>query len=144
MAHVLDTPHVFIEDSRGWCRCGRMEESTLHRRLTDVMEFDCPIQVHEGGTVTAAPAGIHAPNLMDDELDDGRWEFFSIGYTGQHGYNGPVMHNSEYIGGRLETDILTEPGVYVAVVAYWSPDGEAPEGEPDTIEGWAVVKLREE
>jgi hypothetical protein len=73
------------------------------------------------------------------------------------------MHDSEYIGGKLERDILETPGVYVAVVASWSPDdGDSHQfgggdtcincgcgigddeptfcGEQETVtEGWAIV-----
>ena len=34
MAHILDKPHTFIEDTEsrvpGWCQCGRIKASTLH------------------------------------------------------------------------------------------------------------------
>ena len=107
--------------------------------LNALMEFDHPIQVHADGSVTDGLDGIYAPSLMDRELDNPRWTFFSNGYTGQYGYHGPIMHNSEFIGGRLADDILAEPGIYCAVVADWSPeDGDE---DSDTVEGWAVVRL---
>lgn len=108
--------------------------------LDKTMEFDHVIRVHDDGTVTDEP-GIYAPTLEDDVLDSDRWEFFSAGYSGQHGYSGPIMHDSEYIGGRLERDILWTPGVYVAVVACWSP--ESYDDGQTTMEGWAVVTLKD-
>lgn len=95
--------------------------------LNAVMEFDHVIEVHADGTVSDAPAGIYAPEGVYDYLDDNAgssdaldalgdgWELFTRGYSGQYGYNGPVMHESEYIGGRLARDILSEPGYYVAL-----------------------------
>lgn len=112
---------------------------TRERTLSDTMEFDHPVQVHDDGTVTDAPAGIYAPDLYDGELSGAGWDFFSHGYTGQYGYAGPIMHNSEFIGGRLERDILATPGVYCAVVAYWSP--EPIDSYLDNVDGhWYVVR----
>lgn len=109
--------------------------------LTDIMEFDHVVQVHEDGSVTDGPANVFAPDLYDDQLSDAWWEFFTYGYTGQHGYRGPIMHNSEFIGGRLERDILATPGIYAAIAAYWSPEPGEDENESH-IEGWAVVRYR--
>lgn len=103
--------------------------------LDEIMEFDHVIRVNADGSVTDEPS-LYAPSLYDEELDSDKWEFFTTGYSGQHGYSGPIMHNSEYIGGALERDILATPGVYVAIVANWSPGAD----EEDTIEGWAIVK----
>jgi hypothetical protein len=98
--------------------------------LNEVMEFDHVIQVHEDGSITDAPSGIWAPSLYDDVLDDSRWTLMG-GYSGQSGYPGPIMHNSEYIGGQMEKDIRETPGFYVALVNY-SLDS-------DDCEGWAVA-----
>lgn len=100
--------------------------------LSDVMEFDHVIQVHEDGSVTDGVPDVWAPSLYDDEVDDARWTLMR-GYTGQYGYSGPIMHSSEYIGGLMADDILSTPGYYVALVNYNSDDDE---GEP---EGWAVA-----
>lgn len=113
------------------------------KTLSEWMEFDHPIRVLPDGTVTDDDMdNIHAPELMDEVIYSDEWEFFSTGYTGQHGYKGPILHNSEQIGGGLERDILASPGVYVAVVAAWTPEGNEEEGS--TLEGWAVLKLIEE
>lgn len=113
--------------------------------LTDQMEFDHPVAVQADGTVTDAPEGIYAPEVEDGELvsyvED--WTLLS-GYTGQQSYNGPVMHNSEYIGGRLERDILAEPGIYVAVVNAITWDCDDPEctctDGPPEVEGWCIAR----
>jgi hypothetical protein len=117
----------------------------MTEELKDRMEFDHVIEVHRDGTVTDAE-GQFAPDLMDDQIQSPEWTFFSAGYTGQYSYNGPIMHDSEYIGGRLEADILANPGYYAAVVSHYSecPDCEGIEDEDyicdnDHDEGWAVV-----
>lgn len=122
--------------------------------LNDRMEIGHVIEVHRDGTVTDA-TGVAAPTLLDDELDSQLWTFFSAGYSGQHGYNGPIMHDSEYIGGALERDILAHPGYYAAVESGYSHSADC--GTPDLdhvpnekcgypeadfyeyAEGWAVV-----
>lgn len=111
--------------------------------LTDIMEFDHVIRVHEDGTITDE-RGVFAPSLYDGELDSDRWELLN-GYSGQDRYSGPIMHPSEYIGGGMERDIRSTPGVYVSLVAY-SYDGEDDrlEEEGPDVDGWAVAKLKEE
>jgi hypothetical protein len=52
------------------------------------------------------------------------------------------MHNSEFIGGGLERDLLSEPGVYVTVVAGWTPGEEDDPEEGTILEGWAILKLK--
>lgn len=105
--------------------------------LNDAMEFDHVIRVHEDGSITDEP-GVYAPNLWEGELDDDRWTLLN-GYSGQYRYAGPVMHDSEFIGGQMERDILSEPGVYVALVCYWDPDT----GDDVDVEGWGVARLDE-
>lgn len=124
------------------------------RTLNDIMQFDHVIQVHEDGSITEPP-DIWAPELHADLDADGqetgdytlegmfhadgtrdRWELLN-GYSGQWNYPGPFMHSSEFIGGRMEDDIRSEPGVYVALVVYYL----APNGYPDTEpESWAVAR----
>ena len=116
----------------------------MDKSLSDWMDFDHPIRIGEDGSITdEGMDGIYAPTLMDEEIDSDEWDFFSTGYTGQHGYRGPIMHNSEQFGGRLERDILASPGVYVAVVAAWTPGEEDAQDEGDILEGWAILKLKE-
>jgi hypothetical protein len=109
------------------------------RPLTEIMEFDHVIEVHADGSVTDGPANIYAPDLYDGELQGEGWEFFTYGYTGQYGYDGPMMHNSEFIGGGLERDILAKPGLYVSLIGNYSCDEHEDECECDTAEGWAVA-----
>ncbi len=122
--------------------------------LNDLMEFDHVIQVHSDGTVSE-PRDIYAPDVYVDLDSDGQmmgsdsregvevlsipvdWDFMH-GYTGQHMSSSRsfIMHESEFIGGRMSRDILATPGFYVAVVV----DGLMPEeSDDDTIVGWAVA-----
>jgi hypothetical protein len=114
----------------------------MAQSLNDLMEFDHPIRVHEDGTISE-PTGIYAPEVYDGEtlkapLVEPGWELVN-GFSGQYGYSGPVMHPSEFIGGRLEDRIRETPGVYVVVEVR---DGdEYPGGEPV---GWAVARKIED
>lgn len=128
--------------------------------LDSVMEFDCPVTVNADGTVTDGPAGVYAPEVLHSRehgmLIDGKpfkdaeqWEAFSVGYTGQDRYHGPVMHESEYIGGGLERDILATPGVYVVcVVEVLSGESDDPEENEDPDDdpepaGWTVLRRKD-
>lgn len=100
------------------------------RPLNEVMEFDHVVRVHEDGSVTDEP-NVWAPDLHDGELEGSEWELLD-GYSGQDRYSGPIMHSSEFIGGGMADDILSTPGVYVALVDYPTDD--------DDPEGWAVAR----
>jgi hypothetical protein len=108
---------------------GYLEGGETIMALNDMMEFDHVIEVHADGSVTDAN-DVYAPDLFDDELMSDDWTLLN-GYSGQSGYSGPIMHNSEFIGGQLERDILAEPGYYVALV-----NNSLDDDEP---EGWAVA-----
>lgn len=88
------------------------------------VEFDLPFRVDEVGNVEVA-GDVYAPDVFHDEQhsmtidgipyrDSEEWEALT-GWTGQHGYNGPVMHQSEFLGGGLAQHVLDTPGVYVVV-----------------------------
>ncbi len=106
--------------------------------LSSAMDFDHPIRVNSDGTISDAP-GAYAPSLYGEDLDSNEWELVTGGYTQQYGYNGPIMHASEQIGGRLAEDILAEPGVYVSLVANAEPDDD---DDPEP-EGWAIARLKD-
>ncbi len=114
--------------------------------LDELMSFDHVIEVHENGTVSE-PENIYAPEVYEGQVLAEGWELLK-GYTGQYSYSGPVMHDSEYIGGRLATDILNTPGVYAAVVNYSECDQVNEEDccpvdcNDDHIDGWAIARLR--
>lgn len=120
-----------------------MRATPTPETLSDLMEFDHVIQVHEDGTVTDAP-GVYGPEYLEGSTDGTRedigpdWDLVTDGYTGQYGYSGPIMHNSESIGGALARDILALPGYYVALVCLWPDDTETDQDGPHA-EGWAVA-----
>lgn len=66
------------------------------------------------------------------------WEALT-GYSGQYGYSGPVMHDSEYLGGTLSDAILSEDGIYAWAPVEWWPDDDAGKTEPE-YEGWVVCR----
>lgn len=115
--------------------------------LNDRMEFGHVIRVSIDGAITDE-WDLHAPETVYQTLDgDGQciddeihflpkgWTLLT-GFTGQYSYNGPVMHASEFIGGDLERHILSNPGLYVAVVV----DGlRTEETDDDDNIGWAVA-----
>jgi hypothetical protein len=114
------------------------------------MDFDHVIEVLPDGSVIDGPKDLWAPGLNEGELDrpyrngvQVPWEFFTTGYSGQDRYSGPIMHNSEFIGGGLERDILAQPGYYASIVCSWFPEDDDEDQETD-IEGWAVVCLAKE
>lgn len=123
-----------------------MPTATAHEELRKIADFDHPFRVNGDGTLASAPL-FHAPSVYhieegsgDVEIDGDGWETFSDGYTGQYSYSGPVMHASEYLGGRLADDILEAPGVYVVTSVEVLPTDEDPEPFPA---GWIVLRLAE-
>lgn len=83
---------------------------------------------------------IKRPGAADFDIEMngyGDWELLR-GFTGQHGYNGAILHDSEYIGWGLETHIRENAGYYVAVIVDGLEDD--PDGEAATVPvGWAVA-----
>lgn len=76
---------------------------------------------------------------LDDEYQDlyPGWEALS-GFTGAYGYNGPTMHPSEYIGGRMERYIRENAGYYVAVVVDGMYGNDGHDDDEDLSIGWAL------
>lgn len=109
-----------------------------NRALNDIMEFDHVIEVHEDGSITDR-SDLYAPECFygdDGKIDLGgspEWAPLD-GYSGQDRYNGPIMHPSEYIGGRLEDNIRATAGIYVAVIVTDLDDEDRPAG-------WVVLRF---
>lgn len=142
--------------------------------VNHVVDFDSPFFVipNEDGTgavlltdgdrpQTATP---HAPRVTVHPADgsvlmDAPGWLPVDGYSGQHGYDGPIMHPSELLGGGIARDLLA--GVmgsgWFAVVAVFSEtcddfaaygecgvsnppaDGDAPHECTDEPAGWMLV-----
>lgn len=110
---------------------------TAHRDLNDVMGFDHVIEVLEDGS-TIDRNDLYSPECYGEtggSIDFAGYKGWTAldGYSGQDRYSGPIMHASEFIGGRMASDILDEPGIYVAVVIDDLDDPEHPYG-------WAVLR----
>ena len=122
--------------------------------LNAEMEFDHIIYSHGDGTVSDVNpyVSLWGPDVYVCEQEDGTWTedvegdpwTLLTGFSGQYGYDGPMMHASEYIGGGLARHILETPGFYTAVVGihvplddgYWfNEDG----GLDDELDSWAVA-----
>jgi hypothetical protein len=120
--------------------------------LNDAMEVDDVVRVTPDGWLDSAD-GVHAPEVFvfcDEDGQVSRQEDVDMvtrceseGWDVMNGYSGPVMHTSEYIGGRLAEDILERPGLYVAcVVECLGPDRDASENESPA--GWVVLRKLDE
>lgn len=104
-----------------------------------------PFEVHEDGTVTRAP-GLYGPESVEGRDDNDYSDLVPwvpvSGFSGQHGYRGPVMHDSEYLGGGMLEYMLETPGVYVCAPVWWDSDDRDPytgELEP-YYEGWMLLR----
>ena len=68
------------------------------------------------------------------------WKTFSDGASSQYGYDGPILHDSEFLGGGLAKKIINTPGTYVLVEALYE-DPEAEDGYDRS--GWTILKKEE-
>ena len=111
--------------------------------LGDIMDFDSVIEVDDAGRVQFRPEA-YAPDVYETDSGiavDGApaWTLMD-GYSRQDRYAGPVMHESEFIGGRIAEDILDTPGIYVAVVVYdYTEDALDNNDGNGPIVGWAIA-----
>lgn len=120
--------------------------------LRERLEFGRPVRVEAGGYVEPVDLlpGLHVERLEDDDAATvAPWRPMT-GYSGQHGYAGPTMHTSEYVGGQLAADILATPGLYVMVESHTSEGLEECDADDDahdagacdcTLAGWAVLTI---
>ena len=120
---------------------------TTPEELAELLEFGRVIYVDDSGHAAPANMSPYVPYVEDhsshDVTLDGvpyrdapTWSPL-VGYTGQYGYRGAVMHSSEYIGGALALDILSTPGLYVSVIVMAQSDSD--DIEPD-FAGWAILR----
>lgn len=114
--------------------------------LNTSVEFNIPFIVNEDGTVEMS-ANFEPDEVIGNYPEHGNvfisdgWTAWSYGYTGQYGYAGPVMHESEQLSGRIADDILSEPGEYcICEVSYFPEDDHDQEEYEMEHEGWIVVK----
>ena len=106
-------------------------------------EFDHVYLIDGLGIVTDNAKGIWAPEVINDPaedvcISDASWAVLT-GHTGQHGYNGAVMHASEQWGEWAIRDLASRADdghVAFCIVEVRDEEGDYPSG--DAI-GWAVV-----
>lgn len=106
-------------------------------------DFDHVYLIDGLGTISEEHRDLYAPDVTHDPAGDvivsDGWSVLT-GHTGQHGYNGAVMHPSETWGDWATSDLMSrveEDGwVAFAVVEVRGEDGDYPEGGPI---GWAVA-----
>lgn len=74
--------------------------------------------------------------FYEETIDSDDWEFVSEGMTGQYGYNGPVLHPSEYYSEGMYRRLLELHDDYDAFanVAVWDVDSNG-----EDIVGWVIV-----
>lgn len=124
------------------------------RRQVESWEFDSAFQILEDAALVDRPELLTPTVEHDDEhdvlVDSNDWTPLT-GFTGQHAYEGAVMHPSEQLSGDLLEHVVTTPGVYViSVVEVFDCDGLCEPGDCDrdgTCDhdpaGWAVLRLDE-
>lgn len=112
--------------------------------LNGLVDFDCPFRVMEGGAIRVED-GVYAPDYVYSEypgvvIEDGGWEALA-GYTGQYGYDGPVMHVAETLSGRLAQDIMSDVGGVYVVVEVHATELDPEDHYGDSPAGWAVIRM---
>lgn len=102
-------------------------------------EFDS-VWTIRGDSVLPCRGPVWAPEVYidadgGDHLDGPGWSFVSGGMTGQYGYNGPVLHPSEFVGPGVAARLaeLSVDYLAFALVVVSDPDDE------DQDAGWAIV-----
>ena len=135
---------------------------TAQRALVRELEFDHVVELDSQGHIVHG--GIRAsdvcvPEVLDAEPNsidiDGypEWELITQCLTGQYGYSGPWLHDSEQLEGAVVNRVLefakeNGGGLYVAIYASYTP--ECPLGHDvcqcadvleTEIEGWAIAHM---
>jgi hypothetical protein len=141
-----------MNETETWFDDMTMDEiDKLGREIND-QGFDHVFQITRGGVVDG-PSGVHAPDVRNDEEKDieidqlpgDKWSALT-GYTWQDHYSGPVMHASEFIGGRLLEDLIEmsaeaeaegKPLLWTVTTAQVDPDEEEEHPEPA---GWVILR----
>lgn len=130
--------------------------------LNAAIDFDSPFRVLSGGRIETYLPNVYGPEvylLVDkegngvgsEEIEGDGWSPVT-GYSGQHGYSGPCMHTSEYLGGGMARDVLEDTGaVYVVTTVESVPDWEIDEEDEEDVfagqviqdnpAGWMLLRL---
>lgn len=127
--------------------------------LNDLMHFDHVIRINENGAAEEPAETVYAPEVnvecaeddagsitaeaeaeMIRSVEEQGWELMT-GYSGQYLYHGPIMHQSEYVGGQMEADIRSTPGLYVVVepTGLYATEEQQERNDSEPI-GWVVAR----
>lgn len=134
--------HRYVGSSERCRVCNYTRNHVIHRTLSDMMEFDHVIEVRHDGAIVDR-ADVWAPELHDGELcTSADWNLLD-GFSGQYRYSGPMMHQSEFIGGYMERYIRENPGLYVSLVSHPACDEDCEFCDGDGCEPteWAVAYI---
>lgn len=112
----------------------------MNKSLNEIIGLDClPVLITRDGEIVENITAENPPEYGSfgadflDAVDAGvdGWKSVS-GFSGQHDYDGALMHPSEFIGGGLEKHILETPGYYAVEVV-------ADEEDEDIDAGWVLL-----
>ena len=122
----------------------RSAAETLHDA-----EFGTPFHLHKDGTLRKVVDFPESYIRMIDSDGNDIFEGIEHGYapvwglTGQHGYSGPIMHESEFVSAGMLQGIVERLGecvIYLAAVCDYSDAAyEDPDVEYGEAFGWAVL-----
>lgn len=118
--------------------------------ISRMLAFDHVIRIEPDLTIQEFPLPlVHAPECLIETDDDGQilaaheeawieslatqgWKPVS-GYSSQMGYDGPIMHASEFIGEHMGNEIIDNPGLYVVCSVETLDDSEE-------AAGWVLLR----
>lgn len=143
-------------------------EKVTAETLNSTIDFDSPFRIvrtsDNGETMIEGVPEVYSPEVVlyvdrdgngvgEEEIDGQQWNESTRwqainGYSGQHGYSGPTMHASEYLGGNMARDVLADIGAtYVVTTVECLPVWDATEEEEmevrDNPAGWMLLKLKD-
>ncbi|HLS00360.1 MAG TPA: hypothetical protein VK054_00005 [Beutenbergiaceae bacterium] len=106
--------------------------------LGEAVDWDSGFRVNPDGSVDVGVSSSTARDLERAAEDASADDFGEIpeavrGHSGQHGYDGPLMHPSEQLAGGMAKAVLETPGTYVLTEARDHDD-------PDALIGWVLLR----
>jgi hypothetical protein len=107
VSEIADFGHVFVVGHSG-----------------GIVALSDEIDNFPGGERPSAPESLDDPDGYATTFEYGgqTWELPLSGMTGQYGYSGPWLHDSEVIEGGVGEYVLAHPGYWVAVYGSYSPE----------------------
>ena len=130
-------------DGVDWWPKGYLPEGETIADMTgiefgEVFETDGRGRFRRTGEWTSADVTLEPGQIrdLDGALPEG-WHA-TTGFSGQYGYPGPIMHDSEQVGGDMARALFGggEPREYVRAYCVWLPEDE--DGDME-CEGWVIL-----